>query len=83
VARWKIEQCATAAWWKIGGAASWWWKLEVLWLWCRGVAAAEGPAELCERCGCRGRSCERAAVVEERLELRRGAQIGDCESGGK
>jgi len=40
-------------------------------VWCRGVAAVKGPAELCERCGCSGRSCERAAVVEERPELRR------------
>jgi len=44
VARWKIEQCVAAAWWKIGGVASLWWKLEVMWLWCRGVAAVEGPA---------------------------------------
>jgi len=50
-----------------------WWKLEVLCLWCRGVAVVEGPAELCER----------TAMVEERPELRRGVQIGDCESRGK
>jgi len=37
------------------------------------VAVVEGPAELCER----------TAMVEERPELRRGVQIGDCESRGK